>query len=134
MLDVGPQTTTHQNGTDDGLKESWWNLNTRKLKAHIKASKASSVLVVTPTLICQELSHLTSLKFLPRLLLVQKQTLRILVGPPSPVKRDSGLGSGSLSFGQGTFQVIVSPNITSYMMEVCSLTSYPQHPVKKHRA
>lgn len=78
----------------------------------------------TLTLICQELSHLTSLKFLPRLLLVQKHTLRILTGPPSPVKADSWLDPELLFLGLGTFQERVSPDITSYILTSGSAPSY----------
>lgn len=84
------------------------------------------------TLTCQELSHLTSLKFLPRLLLVQKHTLRILTSPPSPVKFDSGgLGSVLLCFGHDAFQDRVSPDITSYILKVGSAPSYAHHPLKR---
>lgn len=80
------------------------------------------------TLTCQELSHFTSLKFLPRLLLVQKQTLRILTASLSTVKCDSGVAS--LCLGLGTFQDKVSPDITSYMVKVGSAPSYPHHSLK----
>ena len=74
-------------------------------------------LKMTLTLICQELSHFTSLKFLPKLLLVQKHTLRILTDPSSPVKFSSE-DSILLSLGLGTFQPRVSPDITSYIVTV----------------
>ena len=85
------------------------------------------------TLICQEASHLTSLKFLPKLLLVEKQTLRILTGPPSPVKLVSGLVGESLWPALGTFQdsVRVSPDITSYILKV-GWPSFPHHPASTH--
>lgn len=83
------------------------------------------------TLTCQELSHFTSLKFLPRLLLVQKQTLRILTASLSKVKCDSGLESAPLCLGLGTFQDKVSPDITSYMVKVGLAPSYPHYSLKK---
>lgn len=85
------------------------------------------------TLICHELSHLTNLKFLPRLLLVQKHTLRILVAPPSTVKCASGLGSATLCLGLGTFQDKVSPNISSYIVTAGLAPSYPRHSCDRQR-
>lgn len=85
------------------------------------------------TLICHELSHLTNLKFLPRLLLVQKHTLRILMAPPSPVKCASGLGSATLCLGLGTFQDKVSPNISSYIVTAGLAPSYPRHSCDRQR-
>lgn len=91
------------------------------------------VLGYTLTLICQELSHLTNLKFLPRLLLVQKHTFRILTGPPSPVNCASGPGSVSFFFGAGTFQERVSPDITSYIVRAVLASSHQSHPLKNRQ-
>ena len=59
-----------------------------------------------------------------------KQTLRILTGPPFPAMAAfSGLGSGPLWPGLGTFQdsVLVSPDMTSYIIKAGRTTSYPHH-------
>lgn len=101
--------------------------------SHITHLPFSYIFTITLTFICQELSHLTSLKFLPRLLLVQKHTLRILTGPPSPVNCDSGLDSKPLCLGLGTFQDKVSPDITSYIVKAGSAPSYPHHPFDRQR-
>lgn len=103
--------------------ESWVTEGLQKEAPHL----------VALTLICQELSHLTSLKFLPRLLLVQKHTLRILTGPPSPATaRDSvAPGSVGLCLGLGTFQDRVSPDITSYMFTV-GWASYHPKPARRN--
>lgn len=87
----------------------------------------------TLTLICQELSHFTSLKFLPRLLLVQKHTLRILTGPPSPENCASGPASVSFCRGLGTFQDRVSPDITSYIVKAGLASSYQNHPLNREK-
>lgn len=81
----------------------------------------------TLTWIFQELSHFTSLKFFPRLLLVQKHTLRIFTGPPSPVIPFSGLGSLLLCLGLAPFQARVSPDITSYIIRARLASSRPHH-------
>ncbi len=56
------------------------------------------------TLICHELSHLTSLKFLLRLLLLLKHTLIIFTEPPSPTGPRSGLLMPPSQSCVGTFQ------------------------------
>lgn len=94
----------------------------------------SDFLSLVLTLICHELSHLTSLKFLPRVLLVQKHTLRILVAPPSPMNCNSGSGSTSLCLGLGTFQDKVSPDITSYIVTAGRDPSYPRHSGDRQRS
>lgn len=67
--------------------------------------------LLTLTLICQELSHLTSLKFF-RLLLLLKHTLSIFTGPPSPARANTGVFGPSVP-GLGNFHdsVVVSPDI-----------------------
>lgn len=85
------------------------------------------------TLICQELSHFTSLKFLPRLLLVLKHTLRILTGPPSPENCSSGPASVSFCRGLGTFQDRVSPDITSYIVKAGLASSHQNHPLNREK-
>lgn len=55
------------------------------------------------------------------------------MGPPSPVKSDSGPGSVPLFLGLGAFQDRVSPDITSYILKVGSAPSYPHHPSQRKK-
>lgn len=121
VLDVWPQSTADQDGAYDGLRETQPEPVT---KDRPPAGIGTVLRALSLTLTCQELSHFTSLKFLPRLLLVQKHTLRILTAPLSTVKCDSGLESAPLGFGMGTFQDKVSPDITSYMVKAGPAPSY----------
>lgn len=128
VLDVWSQSTADEDRADDGLHETEPNPVIKHQKGRM-----TGFYVLGLTLTCQELSHFTSLKFLPRLLLVQKQTLRILTASLSTLKCDSGLEPASLCLGLGTFQDKVSPDITSYMVTVGSAPSYPHHSLKRQR-
>ena len=124
VFDVRPQATADQDGAYDGLQET----QEESVTEHQPLTGPGAVVpVLTLTLTCQELSHFTSLKFLPRLTLVQKHTLRILTALLSTVKCDSGLDSSAPCFGVGTFQDKVSPDITSYMVTVGLPPSYPHY-------
>lgn len=128
VLDVWPQSTADQDGAYDGLQET----PAEPVIEHLPLMGRGTVVhVLSLTLTCQELSHFTSLKFLPWLLLVQKHTLRILTAPLSTVKCASGLESAPLCLGLGTFQDKVSPDITSYMVKVGLAPSYPHHSFKR---
>lgn len=130
VLDVWPQSTADQDGAYDGLQET----QPGPVIEHPPLTGTGTVvLVLRLTLTCQELSHFTSLKFLPRLLLVQKHTLRILTASLSTVNCDSGLESAPLCLGLGTFQDKVSPDITSYMVKVGMAPSYPHHSFKRQK-
>lgn len=127
VLDVWPQSTADQDGAYDGLRKT----QPEPVIEHPPLTGLGTVVgMLSLTLTCQELSHFTSLKFLPRLLLVQKHTLRILTALLSTEKCDSGLEPGPLCLGLGTFQDKVSPDITSYMVKVGLAPSYPHHSVK----
>lgn len=128
VLDVWSQSAADEDRADDGLQETEPN----PVNKHRKG-RGAGFYVLGLTLTCQELSHFTSLKFFPRLLLVQKQTLRILTASLSTAKGDSGVEPASLCLGLGTFQDKVSPDITSYMVKVGSAPSYPHHSVKRQR-
>lgn len=126
VLDVRSQSAADEDRADDGLQETEPDPVIKHRKGRV-----TGFYVLGLTLTCQELSHFTSLKFLPKLLLVQKQTLRILTASLSTVKCDSGVAS--LCLGLGTFQDKVSPDITSYMVRVGSAPSYLRHSVKRQR-
>lgn len=134
VLDVWTQSTADQDGADDGLRETqaqsvsepWGGGGDRGTGQGDGPS-----LSLTRT--CQELSHFTSLKFLPRLLLVQKHTLRILTALLSTAKSDSGLEATPLCLGLGTFQDKVSPDITSYMVRVGLAPSYPHPSLRRQK-
>lgn len=130
VLDVRAQSTADEDGADDGLQGTEPN---PVIKRRPSTGLVMGVYVLGLTLTCQELSHFTSLKFLPRLLLVQKQILRILTASLSTVKCDSGLESAPLCLGLGTFQDKVSPDITSYMVKVGLAPSYPHYSLKKQK-
>lgn len=131
MFDVGSQATADQDRADYCLKHE--TVFPHSTVPRDVTGPDSHFLSLVLTLICHELSHLTSLKFLPRVLLVQKHTLRILVAPPSPVKCASGPGSTSLCLGLGTLQDKVSPDITSYMVTAGRDPSCRRHSADRSR-
>lgn len=128
VLDVWPQSAADQDGAYDGLQETQAE---PVIEAPPPTGTWTVVHVRSLTRTCQEPSHFTSLKFLPRLLLVQKHTLRILTALLSTGKCSSRLESAPLCLGLGTFQDKVSPDITSYMVKAGLAPSYPHPSVKR---